>query len=65
MTETEAALMIDGISGWDRGIVIFPAGKESGCRFIGMTAEDCALMLYRVADEIVRQRIPLPSKAKH
>lgn len=58
MTETEAARMIDGIAGWDQAIVIFPVGHESGCRFIGMSAEQCAEMLYKVADEIVRQAVP-------
>jgi len=57
--ESEAAQMIDGIDKWDRCIVIFPVGQQSGCRFLGMTAEQTAETLYRVADEIVRQRVPL------
>ena len=64
MIESEAAQMIEGIAEWDRCIVIFPKGVQSGCRFLGMTAEQTAETLYRVADEIVRQRIPLkPRKA--
>ena len=59
MNESEAAKMIEGIIGWDRAIVIYPVGTQSGCRFLGMTAEQTAETLYRVADEIVRQRIPL------
>ena len=64
MTESEAARMIEGISEWDRAIVVYPAGTESGVRFIGMSAEQAAEMLYRVADEIVRQRIPLKTRVQ-
>lgn len=62
MTESEAARMIEGISDWDRAIVIYPAGVQSGVRFIGLSAEDAALMLYHVADELVRQRVPLKTR---
>ena len=62
MTESEAARMIEGIGEWDRAIVIYPAGRESGVRFIGLSAEQTAEMLYRVADEIVRQKIPLKTR---
>ena len=63
MTLDEADRMIEGITGWDRAIVIYPVGIQSGCRFLGMTAEQTAETLYRVADEIVRQRIPLKPHA--
>ena len=61
MTEDEAARMIDGISVWDRAIVVYPIGQQSGVRFIGMSAEQAAEMLYRCADEIVRQCVPSPA----
>ena len=64
MTEFEALKLIDGIADWDRAIVIFPRGEQSSCRFVGMTAEQCAEMLYRVADEVVRQRVPLKPLGK-
>ena len=52
-------MMIDGIAEWDRCIVVYPSGKQSGVRYLGMTAEQAAMMLYHAADELVRQRIPL------
>lgn len=58
MTETEAARMIQGIADWDRAIILYPAGEQSGCRFIGMSAEQCAAMLRHVADELMRQYVP-------
>ena len=64
MTESEAARMIEGIAEWDRAIAIYPAGTASGVRFIGMSAEQAAEMLYRVAVEIVRQRIPLKTRVQ-
>jgi hypothetical protein len=59
VTEDEAARMIAGISEWDRGLTIFPKGTEWGLRYFGMEPEIAAMVLYRVADELVRQRIPL------
>lgn len=63
MNEDEAARMIEGIGDWDRAIVIYPAGQQSGVRFLGMSAEQAAMMLYHVADELVRQMVPLKHEA--
>ena len=64
MTETEAARMIEGIVGWERCIVIYPSGDQSGIRFIGMSAEQAARFLYHAADEVLRQRVPLKPMGK-
>ena len=61
MTESEAARMIEGIAEWDRAIVIYPAGKKSGVRFLGMSREQTAEMLYQVADAMVAE---LPAKTR-
>lgn len=63
MTESEAARMIEGIAEWDRCLVIFPVGDQSGLRWLGMSAEQAAETLYRVADELVRQHVPLRHSA--
>ena len=63
MTESEAARMIEGIAEWDRALIIFPRGSEWGLRFYGMEPEIAAMVLYRVADELIRQRIPLKHQA--
>ena len=62
MTESEAARMIEGIAEWDRAIVVFPKGSQSGCRFLGMSAEQTAETLYQVADAIVAQLVPLKTR---
>ncbi len=52
--------LLSGIPTVDRAIVIFPAdGLESSVRWVGMTAEQVASTLYQVADEVLRQRVPL------
>ena len=63
MTEDEARQMIAGLDGWDRAVTIFPKGTGWGLRYFGMDAETAAMVLYRVADELVRQRIPLRHEA--
>ena len=65
MTDDEAARMIEGISQWDVAIVIFPSGDQSGCRWLGMSAEQVAVTLYKVADEILLQRVPLKQFKVH
>jgi hypothetical protein len=63
VTEDEAARMIEGIGERDRCLVIFPVGDQSGLRWLGMSAEQAAETLYRVADELVRQHVPLRHSA--
>lgn len=62
--EREVAAMLAEIKA-DCAIVVYPVGKQSGCKWYGLSPERCAEMLYAVADEIVRQRIPLPDKKQH
>ena len=64
VTLNEIARMMEGYKDWDCCMVIFPVGDQSGLRYININPELAAEMLYRVADELVRQRIPLkPLKA--
>ena len=58
MTEDEAAKMIAGIGDWDRCIVLFPVGEQTGCRWIGMSKGDCVAMLSKVAAEFVMHHMP-------
>lgn len=58
MTEDEAAKMIAGIGEWDRCIVLFPVGEQTGCRWIGMSKGDCVATLSKVAAEFVMHHMP-------
>lgn len=43
------------------GVLVYPTKDgDWACRYVGMTAEQAAEMLYRMADNIVDQKIPPP-----
>ena len=58
------AMMIEGCPEWDRCIILFPAGKQTSMRWRGMSAEKVAVTLYHMADEVLRQRVPLKPSGK-
>lgn len=46
----------------DRAILIYPSGpgeRQTAIRWYGMNAEQVAMTLYNLADEVLRQRVPL------
>lgn len=47
----------------DSGAVVILHSTADGWagQWRGMPADECAMALYRVADEIVEQRVPLPA----
>ncbi len=58
--EHNVRVLLNTVPAVDRAIVVFPAdGIESSVRWVGMTAEQVASTLYQVADEVLRQRVPI------
>lgn len=55
------AMLLD-VPTCDRAIVIFPVDTQSGCRWYGMSPEAVVDLLYRVADQILEQRVPLKKR---
>lgn len=58
MTADEIEKMVKGFTDWDRCIVLFPVGDQTGCRWIGMSKGACVAMLSKVAAEFVMNHMP-------
>lgn len=58
MTEDEKEKMMRGFLDWDRCVVLFPVGEQTGCRWIGMSMGQAAETLSTCAAEIITKHIP-------
>ncbi len=57
MTRDEIEKMVKGYEGWDRCIVLFPVGEQTGCRWIGMSIGQTAQTLSTCAAEIITKHM--------
>lgn len=59
MTRSEIEKMFAGLEDWDRCIVLFPVGDQTGCRWMGMSLGGAAETCSKVAAEIVTKHLPV------
>lgn len=60
LDEHNVRVLLDTIPASEKAIVVFPADDSEFCvRWVNMTPEQVASALYQVADEVLRQRVPL------
>lgn len=55
------AQLVASITSAEEGVVIYPTKDgQWACRYIGLTHEQAASVLYQMADGVVDQKIPPP-----
>lgn len=60
MTKDEAGEFIKGIMAWKSALIIFPdENNHPTLRAHGLDPETQALVLYAMADAVLKQRVPL------